>query len=111
MSDRPNNGAKGLGEMANSERCGISGCGWLLLLTGGFAAGVALLVWLVRLELDGDGASGAGFWVTDSGTRYHRRECAALARSTPHEIRLDEAREQGLAPCDLCEPPGSSARS
>ncbi|MFO8079786.1 MAG: hypothetical protein R6V07_05705 [Armatimonadota bacterium] len=91
--------------MADSERCGTSGCGWLLLLTGGFAAGVALLVWLVRLETNDDRGSRAGVWVTDSGTRYHHRDCAALARSTPHEISLDEAREQGLAPCDLCGPP------
>jgi len=91
--------------MANSERCGISGCLWLLLLTGGFTAGVALLVWLVRLELSGTGESRARVWVTDTGTRYHRQDCAALARSTPHEISLNEAREQGLAPCDLCRPP------
>jgi len=72
---------------------------WLVVLL------VALLVWLVRLELSGTGESRAGVWVTDTGTRYHRQDCAALARSTPHEISLNEAREQGLAPCDLCGPP------
>ena len=90
--------------MGDSRRCGISGCGWLLILTGLFAAGLALLVWLVRLGLNG-GPAAAMVWVTDNGTRYHRRECAALARSTPHEVGLGAAREQGLSPCDLCDPP------
>jgi len=93
---------KGLGEMASSERCGISGCGWLLIITGIFAAGVAVLAWLVRLELDDDDAT---VWVTASGTRYHRHDCPALSRSKPHEMSLDEARREGLAPCDLCDPP------
>ena len=90
--------------MADSERCGISGCGWLLIVTAAFAAGVALLAWFVRIERDDDGGA-VRVWVTDSGTRYHRRECGALARSTPHPVDLREALESGLTPCDLCDPP------
>ncbi|MFW5866968.1 MAG: hypothetical protein ACOCX2_04070 [Armatimonadota bacterium] len=88
--------------MASSRRCGISGCGWLLIVTAVFAAGVAVLAWLVRLERVGGGAT---VWITDAGTRYHHRDCASLARSHPHEISLEDAHQQGLAPCDLCHPP------
>jgi hypothetical protein len=90
--------------MAEDRRCGISGCGWLLIIMGVFTAGVALLAWLVRLELRNGGGAG-DVWVTDSGSRYHLRECTALARSEPHAITLQEARREGLQPCDLCEPP------
>lgn len=90
--------------MAKSERDGISGWGWLLVIIGVFAAGVGLIMWLTRFAPERE-CSGSRVWVTTSGTRYHRRDCLALARSTPRSVTLAEARAAGLKPCDLCEPP------
>lgn len=97
--------AKGLGQMAEWERDGISGCGWLLIISGVFALGLVALAWLVKLEVDEAGGGVAAVWVTASGTRYHRRDCPALARSTPELTTLDRAKADGLRPCDLCGPP------
>lgn len=98
-------GAKGLRQMAERECCGISGCGWLLLIMGLFAAGVGLLAWLIRLEIDPADSGNETVWTTSAGTHYHRRECRALARSQPHAVTLQEAVTDGLEPCDLCKPP------
>ncbi|MGI5819688.1 MAG: hypothetical protein ACOX9R_16515 [Armatimonadota bacterium] len=91
--------------MSERERGRISGCGRLLIIAGLCAAGVALLAWLIKLELRGEPSGSIAVWITDSGSRYHRRECAALARSHPREVTLAQAKAQGLGPCDLCGPP------
>jgi len=91
--------------MADRQRCGMSGCGWLIIVAGVFAAGVGLLTWLIRLEIGADVRGAETVWVTSAGTHYHQRECRALARSEPHAVTLDEAVADGLEPCDLCEPP------
>lgn len=96
--------AEGLGRMADSERSGVKGCGWLLVIIGVLAAGVAVIVWLTRFELEQE-RSGIRVWVTDSGSRYHERDCPALARSEPRSVTLAEARSAGRKPCDLCGPP------
>jgi hypothetical protein len=40
-------------------------------------------------------------WVTRSGERYHRADCASLARSAI-PLRRSEARKRGYAPCRSC---------
>lgn len=92
--------------MEERDRSGAGGCGWLLVITGVFALGAGALAWVLRREAAEAPRSGMPLvWVTDSGTRYHRRNCAALMRSRPHAIDLMEARRRGLGPCDLCGPP------
>ena len=88
--------------MAGRER----GRGWLLLIAGVCALMAGVLARLVRRALH-EAARGetVTVWVTPSGTHYHRRDCVALSRSTPARVALSAARDDGLTPCELCEPP------
>lgn len=91
--------------MEKRDRCGSESCAWLVVISGIFALLMAALVWILRLEVSEEPGGGVPIvWVTGSGTRYHRRNCAALLRSTPDAISLMEARKRGLKPCDLCGP-------
>ncbi len=82
------------------------GCGWLLLLTGVLALGVAVVAWLIALERrQPDDRGDLDVWITQSGAHYHRRECPALARSSPVRTTLAEAIDEGLTACGLCDPP------
>lgn len=91
--------------MNERERCCLSGWRWLLVILGAFALGAGVVAWLMRLEVSEESGGGVPVvWVTSSGTRYHRRNCAALMRSTPDAISLMEARRRGLSRCDLCGP-------
>ena len=82
-----------------------TGLAWLVIISGVFALLAAALVWVLRLEVSEQaGGGGPVVWVAGSGTRYHRRNCAALLRSQPEAITLVQARKRGLPPCDLCGP-------
>ena len=59
-----------------------------------------------RNERDEQARSGenAEFYVTPSGTRYHRADCYHL-RKNRVPISLAEARRRGYKPCSHCKPP------
>ncbi|MDH7568443.1 MAG: hypothetical protein QHJ73_02485 [Armatimonadota bacterium] len=43
-------------------------------------------------------------YVTHSGKKYHRLECSALAK-TRDALSVEEARQRGYQPCEVCRPP------
>jgi len=43
-------------------------------------------------------------FVTKTGSKYHREDCASL-RSSKIETTLGEAVAEGYEPCSLCDPP------
>ncbi|MDR0589647.1 MAG: thermonuclease family protein, partial [Spirochaetaceae bacterium] len=49
-------------------------------------------------------------YVTNTGRRYHRENCASLRRSRI-PISLGEAVRSGYGPCSICKPPGLSGEA
>jgi hypothetical protein len=43
-------------------------------------------------------------YVTDTGTKYHRKTCQTLQHSK-HRITLTKAKKAGYKPCKVCKPP------
>jgi len=43
-------------------------------------------------------------YITKSGTKYHREDCCHLKKSKI-PISLEQAKERGLEPCSVCNPP------
>jgi competence protein ComEC len=43
-------------------------------------------------------------YITESGTKYHRKDCSFLNKSKI-AIDLEDAKEQGYEPCSKCNPP------
>lgn len=44
-------------------------------------------------------------YVTEYGIKYHRRNCEYLEKSSPSDLRLELAVQQGYEPCGACNPP------
>jgi len=42
--------------------------------------------------------------ITKTGHRYHRAGCRYL-RQSDYKVSLKEAKERGLTPCKVCDPP------
>ena len=43
-------------------------------------------------------------YTTKTGTKYHREDCGHLSKSKI-PISLEQAKQQGLQPCSVCDPP------
>jgi len=56
-----------------------------------------------------EGIPGGGVWIaTESGKKYHYRDCRSLSRSDPDtllELTVSEALKMGYTACGICKPP------
>lgn len=56
----------------------------------------------------GAGRAGSPFVATASGSMFHRPDCPVV-NGRPNLRRVDPDREEGLAPCGICDPLGERA--
>ena len=51
--------------------------------------------------VDNNSGSGTIVYITDTGTKYHRKGCSSLSKSC-YAISLEDAKAQGYTPCQKC---------
>jgi micrococcal nuclease len=69
----------------------------------GKAGGPGVLILLALVLFSGAGGDET-VYVTASGKKYHREDCAALSRSRI-AVTLEDAARSGYGDCSLCKPP------
>lgn len=63
---------------------------------------------LNRLSVSSNGSGGAGIQVVASNAVFHRAECKILqGKEGLATVTVDQAEDEGLTPCRVCEPPRS----